>query len=128
MSVVRECPSNAIVEILYTLTRQMLEITAELRQSRVTYYFQSEATQASLIVQLPFVLNVAREAERAEAHYSIHHHGRMLRIAIDEFLNDIGATFVGTKGSSSDAVLAALARDHFLPVPGTPEYDARIRG
>jgi hypothetical protein len=128
ISVVRDCPAYAIVEILYSLTRQVLEITAELRQSRVTYYFQSEAIQASLTAQLPFVLYIAREAERAGSNYSIHHHGRMLRIAIDEFLEDVGAAFVNAKGCSSDEILAALARDHFLPPPGTPAFDAAVHG
>ena len=128
ISVVRDCPANAIVEILFSLTRRMLEITAELRQSRVTYYFQSEGVKASLTAQLPFVLYLAREAERAGATYSIHHHGRMLRMAIDEFLDDIGAAFVHAQGCSPDEILAALARDHFLPVPGTAEFEALLNG
>ena len=128
IAAVRECPANAIAEILSSLTRQMLAVTAELRQSRVTYYFQSEATQASLVRQLPFVLRLAREAERAGENYSMHHHGRMLRIAVDEFLADVGAAFVDARGCSSDEILAALARDHFLPEPGTGQHEPLMRG
>jgi hypothetical protein len=123
ISAVRDCPSDAIIGVLQSLTNQMLEITAELRQSRVTYYFQSDAIQASLTAQLPYVLRLAREAERAGASPGVQHHGCMLRISIDEFLDDVGAEFVDQKGCPPDEILAALARDHFLPVPGTAEYE-----
>jgi hypothetical protein len=126
ISVVRDCPPDAIIRILHTLTDKMLAITAELRQSRVTYYFQSDVIQGSLTMQLPYVLAMAREAERSASSAGVQHHGRMLRIAIDGFLDDIGAAFVDQKGATSDEILAALAHDHLLPPPGSEQYEALV--
>lgn len=52
----RYSPVEAVAEVLRSLTEQLLRISSELRQIRVTYYFQNDSPDLSLARQMPCVL------------------------------------------------------------------------
>jgi hypothetical protein len=114
---VREPPQEAVAEVLRSLSEQVLSMSARLQQARVTYYFQNESHDATLVVQLPYVLALARAAETHGPAPAIRHHGTMLRSATEELLDDLGEQFLDLHDSPPEQVIAALAEDHLLTQP-----------
>jgi len=110
----RDVPPEAVVEVLQSLTEQLLHLTVQLRQSRVTYYFQNDMPEATLTRQLPWALAMARAAASRDGPPAIQHHGKMLEAAISDLLRDIGKNFLGGKDGSPEELIRALAMDHLL--------------
>jgi len=111
---VRDTPRDAVAELLRSLSEQMLRVSAQTRASRVTYYFTQEVHDAILVEQLPFVLALARSAEREGPEAAIRHAGAVLRMTIEDFLAFAGEQFLDMRDASPDEILAAIARDHML--------------
>jgi hypothetical protein len=109
-----EVPVTAFAEMLHSLTDQLRSIDARIQQSRITYYFQSQSRQASLVEQLPYVLALARAAASSGTNVTVAHYGQMLRTAIEELLAVIGEEFLDLKNAPADRVIEALAADHLL--------------
>jgi hypothetical protein len=112
---VTEPPPEAVAELLRGLAEQVLRVTSELSQTRVTYYFQNRTPELSLARQLPYALALARAAEAAHVAPAIRHQGALLRRAVEALLGEIGAQFLDLEdGAPPERVLEALARDHLL--------------
>jgi len=108
-------PRETAVALLRSLTEQVLRIGAELAQSRVTYYFQNSSRELALASQLPYVLELARAAERCgDTEPALRHHGTLLRMATESLLADVGRFFLDLRDAAPEQVLDALARDHLL--------------
>jgi hypothetical protein len=121
-----ETPPESVVEILRSLTEQMLRISAQLGQSRVTYYFQNDAADATLARQVPYLYAFASAAERDATVPAIRHRGRLLRTAVEQFLDDVGGQYLELPHAAPEAVMGALAEDHLLPDPRV-DADAAVR-
>ena len=114
---VHGAPQEAVAEILRSLAEKVLSMGARLQQARVTYYFQNESHDATLVVQLPYVLALGRAAEAHGTEPVLRHHGTMLRTATEELLHDLGTQFLDLRDGTPEQVIAALADDHLLPRP-----------
>jgi voltage-gated potassium channel Kch len=130
---VLDAPREAITGILLSLGEQVLSVGTRLGQSRVSYYFQNESPQLSLVAQLPYVLALARAAQRVPDASAVRHHGQLLCGATEQVLKDMGTEFLGLKDPSAQEALEAIARDHLLPDaagkhPGTTPDDRSGRG
>ena len=110
-TVAREGPSESVGEILHDLTSQVVIVAAQLSQARITYYFQNEDPEHGLASTLPYVLALARSAEREGREPAIRQLATRLRMAVEDLLCDIGDAHLGVT-ASPDKVLDALARDH----------------
>lgn len=118
---VRDAPEGATEAVLLSMTRQVLHVGVRLCQSHVTYYFHVDEPNATLAAQLPWLLELARAAENAEAP-GLRHHGRMLNLAVRETLSRLGVQFLGLpKDAPPRTVMDLLARDHLIDVPAHPE-------
>jgi hypothetical protein len=115
---VREPPLEATAEILRSLTERLLRVGAQLRQTRVTYYFQNEAPEVALTSQLPWVLDYARAAETQGPEPAIRGHGMLLRTAVEQMVGELGEHFLDIRDAPPEEVIARLAEDHLLPKPG----------
>jgi hypothetical protein len=104
-------------ETLRSLTEQLVQISARLQQSPVSYYFQSESQPLALGAQLPWVLRLAEHARNHAADAAIRHQGKLLRLAVESLLDEIGDMFLGLTHPDPHTALAALARDHLLDPP-----------
>jgi hypothetical protein len=109
-----DTPRDGVAEVLRSLAEQIIKASAQLAQLRVTYYFQNQSEELRLAAQLPYVLALARAAERHATEPLIRHHGTALRLAIENLLADIGRQYLHLHDAPAEAVLDALARDHLL--------------
>lgn len=113
-SLIRHTPPEAAAELLRSLTEQVLRVSSDLSQSRVTYYFQNRREEISLARQLPYVLALGRGAESSDGAPAVRHRGGLLRRAVESALSDIGDEFLDMKDDPPDEILRALARDHLI--------------
>jgi hypothetical protein len=109
-----ERPATVTAELLRSLTEQVLRVTSDLGQTRVTYYFQNRTPELSLARQIPHVLALADAARHASVEPALQHHGALLRQAVEGLLGEIGAQFLDLRDAPPERVLAALERDHLL--------------
>jgi hypothetical protein len=103
-----------LAEALRSLADKLLRIHASLEQSRVTYYFQNQPEDSSIAGQLPWVLELGREAVRIGADETVCHHGRFLCSALDGLAADIGKQFLSLEGATTDELLRAIREDHMV--------------
>jgi hypothetical protein len=101
-------------EALRSLSEKLLRIHASLLQSRVTYYFQNQPQDSTLAGQLPWVLELGREAVRVGADEAVRHRGRFLCSALEALAADIGKQFLSLEGATTDELLRALQNDHMV--------------
>jgi hypothetical protein len=113
----RQLPHDTAAELLRSLTEQVLRISAHIEQSRVTYYFQNEVHEIALAWELPFLFDIAQTAEGGHESPAVRYNGRLLRAAIEELMQDLGAEYLGIEKGTPRQIIAALARDHLLPEP-----------
>lgn len=111
---VRDAPAEAVTELLRSFAERILHVGTRLAQSRITYYFQNARTELALATQLPYVLQLARVAQRPGTPSTIRHNGELLQRATESVLDEIGEQFLGLRDAPPDEVIAALARDHLL--------------
>jgi hypothetical protein len=112
---VRDAPAEAVMGILLSLSEQVLQVGTRLGQTRVSYYFQNQSPQLTLVAQLPWVLALGHAAEDAPGAPALRHHGQLLCRATEQTLIDMGKEFMGMKEPSAQDALRAIARDHLLP-------------
>jgi hypothetical protein len=113
-TLVNDTPGDVAAELLRSLTEQVLRITSDLAQARVTYYFQNRSQELALGVQLPYLLALARTAEGEGRAPAVRQHGALLRTALETLLGELGDQFLSLRDAPADRVLEALARDHLL--------------
>jgi uncharacterized membrane protein len=112
--VVHDSPPESVSELLRSLTEQILCISAELRQASVSYYFQSENTDASLMQKLPYLLDLAAEAREHGDAPAVKRHGAMLERATEDFLAYIGDRFLDQHNAPTREIVDALLEDHLI--------------
>lgn len=127
VATVSNLTSVVLAEQLRSLADKLLRIQSDLGQSRVTYYFQNPSREASLSWQLPWVLELARAAERLGMDPAVRHHGRLLALTTEAIVAEIGEQFLSLKGAPPEEILRALAEDHLLDQPGRHETEASER-
>ncbi len=110
-ALVDETPLDAVAGLLRDLTAQVVRVGIQLSQARITYYFQNEDPDLSLAANLPYLLDVAREAEQHGREPLLRHYGTRLRMAVEDLLKDIGTHHLGVD-ATPDRIIHALARDH----------------
>jgi hypothetical protein len=110
----RETPREAATDLLRSLTEQMTKISSDLAQARITYYLQNESPDLLLAGQLPYVLALARAAEQTDGEPLVRHQGSALRLALDDFLADVGQQYLNLRDASTDTIIRALQKDHLL--------------
>ena len=114
-TVVAERPRDSVIDLLRDLTAQIVRVTTQLTQTRISYYFQNERAELSLAANLPYVRQLATAAEHQEHEPLVRQFGARLRMAIDELLREIGEYHLGMR-ADPDRILDALARDHLREV------------
>lgn len=124
---VHEPLGEATAEMLRTLTEHVLRIGSQLRQSRITYYFQSESREDALSTQLPWVLEYARTAEAEAPESVVRRHGMLLRIAVEQVVADLGEQFVNMRDAPTEDIIACLAEDHLRSVDRAGRHTSRDR-
>jgi hypothetical protein len=112
-----DTPPEAVAELLRSLTEQTLSVGAHLQQASVSYYFQNEAKESALAMQLPYLLALGRLAEARGPMPAIRHHGTMLRVGVEQLLKDMGEQYIGLHDAPAEQVISAIAKDHLLPEP-----------
>ena len=110
-----ERPRDSVIDLLRDLTAQIVRVTTQLTQTRISYYFQNERAELSLAANLPYVRQLATAAEHQEREPLVRQFGARLRMAIDELLREIGEYHLGMR-ADPDRILDALARDHLREV------------
>jgi hypothetical protein len=119
-------PTEMLAALLRSLTEDVVHIDADLRQSSVTYYFQQGSADATLSAQLPYVLALARLAER-EKNEAVRYHGRLLRMAVETLVSELGARFLGIHEGRCEEILAGLAKDHLRDPAMAYRFDGSDR-
>jgi hypothetical protein len=122
-------PAQAVAEgapgelagLLRSLAEQVVRLTSELSQTRVSYYFQNPDPALALATQLPYALALARAAEGAAGHPALRRDGALLRRAVETMCDTLGEQFLSLRGAPPERVIEALAEDHLL----RPEGQAR---
>ena len=112
-----QLPHDTASELLRSLTEQVLRVSAHIEQSRVTYYFQNAVHEIALAWELPFLYDLAQTAEAGHESPAVRYNGRLLRGAVDQLMQDLGAEYLGIEKGTPRQIIAALARDHLLPEP-----------
>lgn len=111
---VREPSIETAGEVLRTLSEQVIRIGSQLKQSRVTYYFQDQNPDVALAMQLPWVLAYARAAEERGSEPAIRRHGMLLRRAAEQLLAQLGAEFLDLRDAPPGRIITALAEDQLI--------------
>jgi hypothetical protein len=111
---VRDAPRESVTGILLSLTEQVLQVGTRLGQSRVSYYFQNESAELTLVAQIPYVLELARAAENVGDMPGVRHHGKLLRGAAEQMLKELAMEFLDMKDPSAEEAMKAIAHDHLL--------------
>jgi hypothetical protein len=110
----REQPPDSTAELLRTLSERVVALDTQLLQSPVTYYFQNKDPSVGLATQLPWVLRLAILGEREGMDSAVRRRARMLRLAIEDLLDNINEQFLHLDTQSSGEIVAALAADHLI--------------
>jgi len=116
----REWPPEAHAAALRELEGDVLRVMAHLRQSRVTYYFQSGELELMLAEQLPWVLEFARRAKEGGSGAAVRHHGEMLDLSVRDLLSHIGEQFLDLDDAPPERIVRAMTEDHMLGERGRP--------
>ena len=111
---IREQSGDATAELLRTLGERVIALDTQLLQSPVTYYFQNKDPAIGLATQLPWVLRLAILGESEGADTAVRRRARMLRLAIEDLLDNINEQFLHLHTKSSREIVAALAEDHLI--------------
>ena len=109
---VRQMDALAAEQMLGNLTTQLIAVQTDLIHFPISYYFRSSKERFELSATMPCLLRLAREGDSADCAPGVRMRASMLRGAIEDFLDTIGARFLDLPSASSDKVLAAYARDN----------------
>jgi hypothetical protein len=109
---VREMDALAAEQMLGSLTTQLIAVQTDLIHFPISYYFRSSKERFELSVAMPYLLRVAQEGDSSDCAPGVRMRASMLRGAIEDFSDTVGARFLGLPSASSDQVLKAYARDN----------------
>ena len=109
---VRQMDALAAEQMLGSLTTQLIAVQTDLIHFPISYYFRSSNERFELSAAMPYLLRVAQEGESADCAPGVRMRASMLRGAIEDFSDTIGARFLDLPSASSAKVLRAYARDN----------------
>ena len=109
---VREMDALAAEQMLGSLTTQLIAVQTDLIHFPISYYFRSSNERFELSAAMPYLLRVAQEGDSAACAPGVRMRASMLRGAIEDFSDTVGARFLDLPSASSDKVLRAYARDN----------------
>jgi len=109
---VRQMDAVAAEQMLGSLTTQLIAVQTDLIHFPISYYFRSSKERFELSVAMPYLLRVAQEGDSADYAPGVRMRASMLRGAIEDFSDTVGARFLDLPSASSAKVLRAYARDN----------------
>src|SRR3712207_2004376 len=115
---VRQMDALAAEQLLGSLTTQLIAVQTDLIHFPISYYFRSSKERFELSATMPCLLHLAQEGDSSDCAPGVRMRASMLRGAIEDFSDTIGARFLDLPSASSDKVLAAYARDNLSTSPG----------
>jgi hypothetical protein len=110
LDLVRASPSPVATTLLLEIADRLAGLRADLTQYAETYYFRDHDDEASLPTMFGVAMDLAEEALRSpdgEVRYA----GRLLEVAIEDYLTVVDGHFLDRGGSVRD-ISAAYADDH----------------
>jgi len=109
---VRQMDALAAEQMLGSLTTQLIAVQTDLIHFPISYYFRSSNERFELSAAMPYLLRVAQEGDSADYAPGVRMRASMLRGAIEDFSDTVGARFLDLPSASSAKVLRAYARDN----------------
>jgi hypothetical protein len=109
---VKQMDALAAEQMLGSLTTQLIAVQTDLVHFPISYYFRSSKERFELSATMPCLLHLAQEGDSADCAPGVRMRARMLRGAIQDFSDTIGARFLDLPSTSSNKVLASYARDN----------------
>ncbi len=107
---VRSSPSPLAATLLLEVADRLAGLRADLTQYSETYYFRDHDDEASLPAMFGVALDLAEEALRSPDG-DVRYAGRLLQIAIEDYLAVVDDHFLDLRGSVRE-ISAAYADDH----------------
>ena len=120
---VRQMDALAAEHMLGSLTTQLIAVQTDLIHFPISYYFRSSKERFELSATMPCLLHLAQEGDSSGCAPGIRMRASMLRGAIEDFSDTIGARFLDLPSASSDKILAAYARDNLHTPSGLENSD-----
>jgi hypothetical protein len=114
---VRQMDALAAEQMLGSLTTQLIAVQTDLVHFPISYYFRSRNERFELSAAMSCLLHLAQEGDSADCAPGVRMRARMLRGAIEDFSDTVGARFLNLPSTSSDKVLRAYARDNLHTSP-----------
>jgi Ion channel len=109
---VRQMDALAAEQMLGSLTTQLIAVQTDLIHFPISYYFRSSNERFELSAAMPYLLRVAQEGDSADCAPGVRMRASMLRGAIEDFSDTVGARFLDLPSAPSAKVLRAYARDN----------------
>jgi hypothetical protein len=110
LDLVRASPSPVATTLLLEVADRLAGLRADLTQYAETYYFRDHDDEASLPAMFGVALDLAEEALRSPDG-DVRYAGRLLQIAIEDYLAVVDDHFLDLRGSVRE-ISAAYADDH----------------
>jgi hypothetical protein len=110
LGVLRSSPSPVATTLLLDVADRLAELRADLTQYAETYYFRDHDDDASLPAMFGVALAMAEEA-LGSSDVEVRYAGRLLEIAIEDYLAVVDDHFLDLRGSVHE-IAAAYAADH----------------
>jgi hypothetical protein len=114
---VRQMDALAAEQMLGSLTTQLIAVQTDLVHFPISYYFRSSNERFELSAAMSCLLHLAQEGDSADCAPGVRMRASMLRGAIEDFSDTVGARFLNLPSTSSDKVLGAYARDNLHTHP-----------
>ena len=110
LELVRSSPSPVATALLLEVADRLAGLRADLAQYAETYYFRDHDDEASLPAMIGVALDLTEEALRSPD-VDVRYAGRLLEIAIEDYLGVVDGHFLGLHGSMRE-ISVAYAADH----------------
>ncbi len=110
LELVRSSPSPVATTLLLEVADRLAELRADLTQYAETYYFRDHDDEASLPAMFGVALDLCEEALKS-TDVDVRYAGRLLEIAIEDYLTVVDDHFLDLHGSMRE-ISAAYAEDH----------------
>jgi hypothetical protein len=123
--VVTELPAEQAEELLVAIASQLTTLRNEMSQFPITYYFHTGERVTSLSGILPYVRALADRASAADRPDGVRLSGTMLRIALHNYLEFIGESFLRIKPSDDNETIRRYAADQRRPLIDIVEQPGR---
>jgi hypothetical protein len=120
---VRQMDALAAEQMLGSMTTQLIAVQTDLVHFPISYYFRSSNERFELSAAMSCLLHLAQEGDSPDCAPGVRMRARMLRGAIEDFSETVGARFLDLTSTSSEEVLEAYARDNLHTSPELEDLD-----